>query len=106
MFQYLKRSGLVSFGLCQFPETEFCFEDRPQERPKTEDLRIGSPFCFYPTGYRSYSVLNRTKHGSAYLLKRVRDSGYPGDVNLVKMEVTAPRKHTIRVKVRRNRGRC
>ena len=64
-------------------------------------VRTGMPFCFYPVGHQSYSVQTRTKtrNGSIIFLKRVRDSGYPDDVDLVRVDVTFPKKRTMRVKV-------
>ena len=83
-----------SRGCCWIPATDGDTKTGP-------GLRTGMPFCFYPVGYQSYSVQNRTKNrnGSTVLLKRIRGSGYPDDVDLVRVDVTFMRKRTIRVKV-------
>ena len=97
------QSKCESRGCCWNPP--FQEKSEKTETPfqeKTESLKIGTPFCFYPAGYEIYSVVNRSnhRHGSTFLLKRTRASGYPNDVDVVKVEMSVQKKHRIRVKVR------
>ena len=100
------QSKCESRGCCWNPPFQEKTEKQKTETPfqeKTGNLKLGTPFCFYPAGYETYSVFNRShhRHGSTFLLKRIRDSGYPNDVDLVKVEMSVQKRHRIRVKVRK-----
>ncbi len=59
------------------------------------------PYCFYPVGHRSHSLVNVTARdtgASAYYALR-QPSGYPADVDLVRMDVTMVDENTLRIKV-------
>jgi hypothetical protein len=66
-----------------------------------DELRIATPFCYYPTGYQSYILSNSTKFksGKTLFYKRILESGYPGDVDVIRVDVSFHEKERIRVKV-------
>lgn len=66
-----------------------------------ESIGEPGPACFYPTPYNGYKIVNKTeaKMGMQIFLTRIVPSAYPGDVNLVKLDVHYLSSTTIHVKV-------
>lgn len=62
---------------------------------------VNVPYCFYPVSYPGYSFLNvtQTAFGAVAYLGRKYASGYPGDVELLKMTVKYESESRLRVKV-------
>ncbi|KAK6627314.1 hypothetical protein RUM44_009791 [Polyplax serrata] len=66
-----------------------------------ESIGEPGPACFYPTPYNGYKIVNKTeaKMGMQIFLTRIVPSAYPGDVNLVKLDVHYLSSTTIHVKI-------
>lgn len=82
-------------GCCWRPTSSPTFD------PNVDNLNINIPFCYYSSDYQSHQWVNSSKQkfGETIFYKRIRDSGYPLDIDLVRVEVTFEEKHRLRIKV-------
>ena len=76
--------------------TASCFKSG-QNQPKKKPGRYERGF----TLFISLISVFRSQSGLTRFYKRVRDSGYPNDIDLVKVEISFQHKHRIRVKVKK-----
>lgn len=65
------------------------------------DTSIGLPYCFYPEKYMNYHVSNITEtlHGMVAYMEKQFPSSYPGDVNVVAINVKYLSKDSLQIKV-------
>ncbi len=65
------------------------------------DIPLNIPYCFYPVGHRSHVLINitKTERGASAFYRLQTASGYPKDVEVVKMDITGLDQGTLRVKV-------
>ncbi len=61
------------------------------------------PYCFYPVGHRSHALVNVTSRddGASAYYALLTPSGYPDDIDVVRMDVVVVDESTLRVKVRK-----
>lgn len=74
----------------------------PKIKLKLESLSsVGVPFCFYPSNYGAYEILNTTKSETEMTLYLTRkfQSPYPNDVSVVRVDVIQELEHRVRVRV-------
>ena len=68
----------------------------------TGELSIGVPTCYYPKDYKSYSV-DRIEQGTeqitVYLSKSSTPSGFPNDIQKVRVEITNLCDKRLRIKI-------
>ncbi|CAG9860741.1 unnamed protein product [Phyllotreta striolata] len=69
--------------------------------PRSDGVPLNVPYCFYPSNYGGYSVVNvtGTSFGLTAFLKREYSTGYPGDVGVIKMVVKYESETRLRVKI-------
>ena len=65
------------------------------------DVPLDVPYCFYPAGHQSHAFLNYTKieRGVAVYYRIDKASGYPKDVEVVRMDILVSDWKTLRIKV-------
>ncbi len=65
------------------------------------DVPLDVPYCFYPAGHQSHAFLNYTKieRGVAVYYRIGKASGYPKDVEVVRMDILVSDWKTLRIKV-------
>ncbi|XP_045600359.2 lysosomal alpha-glucosidase [Procambarus clarkii] len=74
---------------------------QPAHGPSLDDLPLNVPFCYYPRDYKGYSFINFTSeiYGFNGYLKRETASGYPGDIDTLKMDVYFETETRLRIKI-------
>lgn len=67
----------------------------------TNKVSMGIPYCYYPTGFANYKLINsrKTKFGISADYRLTFPSGYPNDIKLVRMDVTGMNAKSLRVKI-------
>ena len=59
------------------------------------------PFCYFPSGHRSYALVRSVRNSTTASLfyQETLSSGYPKDVEMIRMDVTILAEDIVRVKV-------
>lgn len=71
-------------------------------------LSLSAPQCFYPSNFKSYQFINitATDEGAVAFLKMVRNSSYPNNVPVLKMNFNYWTENMLEVKVSKNVFSC
>lgn len=59
------------------------------------------PYCFYPTAYNGYYILNKTENqeGATAFLKRGRSSNVAADIDLLRVDVVKQTNQIVRIRI-------
>lgn len=73
----------------------------PRQNKKSLHVNLDVPYCFYPPNYTSYTYINvtETAYGLCAFLRRAYKSPYPGDIEVIKMDVRFETSTRLHVKV-------
>ncbi|CAG9821832.1 unnamed protein product [Phaedon cochleariae] len=80
-----------------------CWSPTKSQMPTTSNVGVplNVPYCFYPNNYNTYKYINisETHFGLEAFLKRDYQSGYPDDVEILKMVVQYDSETRLHIKV-------
>ncbi|KAJ3614608.1 hypothetical protein NHX12_018179 [Muraenolepis orangiensis] len=98
---YPERGAVVTRGMCEARGCCFIPASSSSSSPSSGSRRSGIPWCFYPTGFGSYSLVwaNDTALGKEGRLVRDKKSYYPGDVLALHLETRHETDMRLRVRI-------